>query len=245
MRHIFRKALSVGQGIRIFSQLIAIIFVTRITSYNVCYTKLLRHSHPDVTWVTTQNDSKAFSVKNLREICVDAYIKPNDSEKKLYIFADCDLMSVPAQNTLLKLIEEPPLHAVFIFTSSTKSVFLPTILSRIISLGVCEVSHEDCRKALLDRGISDENKINEAIDAFGGNIGMCLDFINDEKLPASVLMAKNIADSITLSEYQLLNHLTKLEDDRQNAKLVFSLLCGIIRDAAAIKLNSNCLVSCY
>ena len=60
-------------------------------------------------------------------------------------------MSVPAQNTLLKLIEEPPLHAVFIFTSSTKSVFLPTILSRIISLGVNEVSHEDCRKALFDR----------------------------------------------------------------------------------------------
>ena len=36
-----------------------------------------------------------------------------------------------------------------------------------------------------------------------------------------------------------------ITDDRHNAKLVFSLLCGIIRDATAIKLNSNCLVSCY
>jgi len=209
--------------------------------------KMIGHSaHPDVIFLSQTSDSKAFSVKSLREICLDAYITPNQSEHKIYVFADSDMMSVMAQNTLLKLIEEPPVHAIFIFTATSKSVFLPTILSRVISLGVSEVGIDDCKTALSARGIFDEGKINSAISAFGGNIGMCLAFLTDESLPQAVEIAKNIADKLaSTSEYALLSAVSKLEGNKAITKTVILLLCGIIRDCATIRLGNDCLISCY
>lgn len=207
--------------------------------------RMIAHkNHPDVIHITHTAENKGFSVKNLREVCVDAYIAPNEGERKVYIFDDCDQMSVPAQNTLLKLIEEPPAHAFFIFTASSKTVFLPTIISRVISLGVNEVSLEECEKALLEKA-SDKSKISDAISAFGGNIGMCLEYISGEELPEAVRIAKNIADKLSESEYELLTAINELDGNKPLAKSVFRLLCGIIRDSSTVRLGSESLIGCY
>ena len=155
-------------------------------------------------------------------------------------------MSQLAQNTLLKLIEEPPPHAHFIFTATSKAVFLPTILSRVISLGVSEVSTEKCKIALEEKGIIDKNKIDEAILAFGGNIGMCLSYLNDNELVKAVEIAKSITDCLTsMSEYQLLKTLSQLEGNKALTKNVISLMYSIIRDSSAVRLGSDSLVGCY
>lgn len=209
--------------------------------------RMIEHnSHPDVQWITINDNAKAFSVDNLRKLSVDAAIMPNEGVRKVYILADCDSMSPLAQNALLKLIEEPPEHAYFIFTATSKAVFLPTIISRVISFGVAEVSRNECRQALADNGITDENLINEALEAFGTNIGMCLSFINDDELKNAVSIAKTITDSIAdLSEYNLLKELFRLDRNKLLAKEVFSLMYSIIRDSSAIRLSNDCLVGCY
>lgn len=207
---------------------------------------IAHNTHPDVTWITTSDNAKAFSVDNLRKLSVDAFIYPNEGNRKVYILADCDNMTPLAQNTLLKLIEEPPEHCYFIFTATSKAVFLPTIISRVISFGVTEVSCEECRQALIEKGITDENAINEAIEAFGANIGMCLLYINDDELKNAVDIAKDITDNITNpSEYQLLKALSRLDGNKTLAKYVFSLMYSIIRDSSAIRLGNDCLVGCY
>jgi DNA polymerase-3 subunit delta' len=207
---------------------------------------IAHNTHPDVTWITTSDNAKAFSVDNLRKLSVDAFIYPNEGSRKVYILADCDNMTPLAQNTLLKLIEEPPEHCYFIFTATSKAVFLPTIISRVISFGVAEVSNEECRQALIEKGITDENIINEAIEAFGTNIGMCLSYINDDELTNAVDIAKDITDNITNpSEYQLLKALSRLEGNKILAKYVISLMYSIIRDSSAIRLGNDCLVGCY
>ncbi len=209
--------------------------------------RMIEHnSHPDVQWITINDNAKAFGVDNLRKLSVDAAIMPNEGDRKVYILADCDSMSPLAQNALLKLIEEPPEHAYFIFTATSKAVFLPTIISRVISFGVAEVSRDECRQALADNGITDENLINEALEAFGTNIGMCLSFINDDELKNAVSIAKTITDSIAnLSEYNLLKELFRLDRNKLLAKEVFSLMYSIIRDSSAIRLSNDCLVGCY
>lgn len=202
--------------------------------------------HPDVRTISAKDNPKAFSVDNLRTLSTDAYIAPNDGERKVYILADCDTMSPLAQNTLLKLIEEPPEHAYFIFTASSKAVFLPTILSRVISLGVCEVSHEDCAAAMREHGVNDESLIKRSIEAFGGNIGMCLEFIHSDELKSAVDIAIKITDAMTgPSEYRLLCALNELDGNKPLAKSVISLLYAIIRDSCVIKLENDELIGCY
>ncbi len=51
-------------------------------------------------------------------------------EKKIGLIS-FHTMTVPAQNALLKIVEEPPLHVQFIFVTSNKENLLPTLLSRV------------------------------------------------------------------------------------------------------------------
>ena len=207
---------------------------------------IAQNSHPDVKIISTSEDSKAFSVEKLRHIVSDAHILPNDADKKIYILADCDKMSQLAQNALLKIIEEPPAHAYFIFTASSKAVFLPTILSRVISLGMNEVSNSECRLALLENGVVDEEMIKNAIEAFNGNIGKCLEFINDKNLANAVEISKSITDAmISTSEYSLLKAFSQLEGNKILTKAVITMLCAIVRDCCSIRLGNDILVGCY
>lgn len=209
-------------------------------------TMIAHDHHPDVKWIFHNSEVKGFSVANLREICVDALVAPNEGDRKIYILADCDTMSIPAQNTILKLIEEPPVHTHFILTATSKSVFLPTILSRVISLGVSEVSIEQCRQALEKRGVTDTDKIDEAVCAFGGNIGMCIDFLHDDNLQKAVGISKNIVDCLcSNSEYALLKSLAQLDGNKPLTKTVILLLISIIRDSVTARYNSETFIGCY
>ncbi len=207
---------------------------------------IAQNAHPDVKLISTADDSKAFSVEKLRHLVSDAHILPNNSDKKIYILADCDKMSQLSQNALLKIIEEPPAHAYFIFTASSKAVFLPTILSRVISLGMNEVSKEECRLALFERGVDDEEIIKNAIEAFGGNIGKCLEFINNENLTKAVEISKSITDAmVSTSEYSLLKAFSQLDGNKSLTKTVISMLCAIVRDCCSIRLGNDTFVGCY
>ncbi|MBR4282959.1 MAG: hypothetical protein IKT35_04515 [Clostridia bacterium] len=68
----------------------------------------------------------------MRTICQDAYVKPNDGDRKVYIF-HADLTEA-AQNALLKIFEEPPQGVTFIIPCVSESSLLTTILSRATRL---------------------------------------------------------------------------------------------------------------
>ena len=62
---------------------------------------------------------------------------------KVYIIPDLDLSVntvIQVQNILLKVIEEPPEHTAIILTARSKEIFLPTIISRVLSLGMTSVT---------------------------------------------------------------------------------------------------------
>ena len=50
--------------------------------------------------------------------------------RKVYIFPDCSLLDGKAQNVLLKVVEDGPVHAAFLFCAANSAVLLPTIRSR-------------------------------------------------------------------------------------------------------------------
>ena len=96
--------------------------------------KILDGSHPDVIVPMPSKTSKTgiISIKDLREKYLSlAGIKPNEAELKIYIFYDADkLLREDSQNTLLKIIEEPPQQLLFIFTVTNAEALLPTVRSR-------------------------------------------------------------------------------------------------------------------
>lgn len=196
--------------------------------------------HPDVIYPETSGKLGGYSVETARSVCSDAFIKPNNSSgRKIYIFRDCHHMDVRTQNTLLKIIEEPPDYAYFIFTSESKSNFLPTIISRCICFGTALCSEEETRSALAENGFS-EPEISRAVECFHGNIGRCLDYLTDEKLRQTVDLTKSITDSIIKKDEYTLNTLFfSLGRERDDVRNTLSLLDKLIRDAAVLTKDNN------
>ncbi len=95
--------------------------------------KVERGIHPDVT-VVEDPEHKNISIDTLRAMRADAYIIPNEGVRKVYIFPDCEKLDPKAQNVLLKVVEEGPPHAAFIFCAENSAVLLQTIRSRAVEL---------------------------------------------------------------------------------------------------------------
>lgn len=69
------------------------------------------------------------SVDSVRNAIQESYIG-NTGITRLFVFYDCDNMSVSAKNALLKVTEEPPKNTYFIMTACDVSSMLPTVISR-------------------------------------------------------------------------------------------------------------------
>ena len=95
--------------------------------------KVMSGSHPDVITIDDP-DKKSVSVELIRQLQADAYIRPNEAERKIYLIPRAMDMTDAAQNALLKLMEEPPAYAVFLLLTDNAEKLLPTVRSRCAEL---------------------------------------------------------------------------------------------------------------
>ena len=117
--------------------------------------KVEENIHPDV--ITVQDDQhKNIGVAVIREMRSDAYIRPNEGRRKVYLFPDCSLLTEQDQNVLLKIVEEGPAYAAFIFCTPTAHMLLPTIRSRCVEMHVTGEEQEvSSRAAALCRVLTE------------------------------------------------------------------------------------------
>lgn len=203
--------------------------------------------HPDLIIPERTGKLMTYGINACREVCRDSIVAPNNGARKIYYFPDADNIQIPAQNTLLKVIEEPPEFVYFIFTAVSKDSFLTTIRSRVVSIGVSSCSTDECTAALAMRGYSSE-QIQSAVRAFGGNIGMCINFLENEELQKIVQLTKKASDSIiNRDEYGLLTALSSdTLKNKDSAAVFLELLDRVIRDAAVSQLapTADCISCC-
>ena len=69
-------------------------------------------------------------INEIREIRDSVDIRPMSSEYKVYIIDEVHMLTKDAFNALLKTLEEPPKHVIFILATTEKEKVLPTIISR-------------------------------------------------------------------------------------------------------------------
>ena len=118
--------------------------------------KVLEGIHPDVTEVRDA-DRKELSVETIRTLWQDVYIRPNEGERKVYLFADCTQLNERDQNVLLKIVEEGPAYAAFVFCADAIHFLLPTIRSRCVARRLDmppEAEPEDENAAALCRALA-------------------------------------------------------------------------------------------
>jgi DNA polymerase-3 subunit delta' len=137
-------------------------------------------NHPDLIFVE-QEKPTVVSVKDIRDNVINTIdIKPYSGKYKIYIIESGELMTIEAQNALLKTIEEPPEYGIIIILTTTLDRLLPTIISRCITLSTKPVKERDIFEYLVENFKLDEKKANFCVEYAQGNLGKAIKLATNE-----------------------------------------------------------------
>lgn len=106
--------------------------------------------HPDIIHIAGK-DGKDISVGQVRDLRADAYIRPNEAGRKVYVVEGAHTMKGGAQNALLKLLEEGPTYAAFLLLAENPGSLLTTVRSRCELLQLAPVAPAEAEAFLLKR----------------------------------------------------------------------------------------------
>lgn len=93
--------------------------------------KAEKNIHPDISVISPTEGRKSITMEEIRSMISDSFIIPNEAEKKVYIIMSANTLSEQVQNSLLKILEEPPQYAYFVLLCQNSSAMLGTIMSRV------------------------------------------------------------------------------------------------------------------
>ncbi len=142
----------------------------------------------DVPSAAALTKTGSIGVDAVRLLKSDVYIRPNDLEYKLYIIGHAERMTVQAQNSLLKILEEPPAGAIFFLLCENRAALLPTVLSRVQRLTMESFSDDVLYRLLMehDRDAAalagtDEDALRLYIRLADGSFGRALRYVHAQK----------------------------------------------------------------
>lgn len=116
-------------------------------------------THLDIIEIDAASNNGVDDVRDLRE---KVQVAPVSAQKKVYIIDEVHMLSKPAFNALLKTLEEPPEHVVFILATTNAEKLPDTIISRTQRFGFRSISQADVVAHLSEIATKENIKIEPA-----------------------------------------------------------------------------------
>ncbi len=172
--------------------------------------KIFGGGHPDV--ITIDSDRATVPISVIRDMQADAYIRPNEGARKIYILPRAQDMLPPAQNALLKILEEPPEYCTFLLLTDNADKLLSTVRSRAVEFSLFPLPDALLEEALRNSAPqADPSAISSAIEKSGGYLGAALALLSEPETREDAQIAL-LAESFSKGDkLSLLNALVPLE----------------------------------
>ena len=144
-----------GSGKKLLSRLFAMTLQCESGQNEPCGTcrsceQTKNGNQPDIITISHEKPN-SISVDEIRQqVNGDILIKPYSSPYKIYIIPEADLMTVQAQNALLKTLEEPPEYAIIFLLTENADTLLSTIRSRCVMLKLRNIKDKLVKKYLME-----------------------------------------------------------------------------------------------
>ncbi|MBR5152446.1 MAG: hypothetical protein IKW60_02845 [Clostridia bacterium] len=206
-------------------------------------------THPDFAVITNQRydaskKQDTISVETVRSMRKDVYVRPYMGEKKVYVIPGADSMQAPAQNSLLKVFEEPPGYCTILLLAENANSFLPTILSRAMILRMQPVSQDEIAGYLeRERGLNRKDADRISVMS-SGSIGKALELLEDTDATAlreeTFQKMFGLTDSNHRNLYDFVNF---LKQARGQCDFVLEVLLSLSRDMMVVKLGAGTVVN--
>ncbi len=203
--------------------------------------KVLGGMHPDFI-LADDPEKKTVPVALIREIREDMYIRPNEGQKKIYLFPRAQDMGIPGQNALLKILEEPPAYGVFLLLIDNPEKLLPTVRSRCVALKLQPLPEAVLRRALQQEFPQAEPEaLSAAMARSGGFLGQAKKLLSGEAAlsPQTERFAQAYAQKNALL---LTQTLTPMEKWKRDALIpVLQQWTGLLQEALTCRAGMQAL----
>ena len=215
-------------------------------------------SHPDVLELDAASNN---GVDEIRELIDKVKYGTILGKYKVYIIDEVHMLSTGAFNALLKTLEEPPEHVIFILATTEPHKILPTILSRCQRYDFNKVSEKDIKERLravlqnegveyneeavelvvqlADGGMRDALSILEKVLAFSGNTLNVNDILSIFALESKEEKIKLIHSIINHDMSDVLSRLNNYVSKGTDIKRLTEDLLLILKDIVIFNSSAN------
>ena len=119
---------------------------------------LLFASHPDFVTFPPDGPLRQISIHQMRRLKELAQYKPHRGSRRVFLIDRFDRANENAENSLLKILEEPPEHLLLILTAENVYDLLPTIRSRSVQFYFAPLTAEEMRQFVRRRGLDEPER---------------------------------------------------------------------------------------
>src|SRR5439155_550170 len=144
-------------------------------------TRVAAGTHPELRLLERDEERRDIRIEQIRELSRWLALQPLMAERKVAIVDGAHCLSEPAQNALLKTLEEPPPSAVLLLTTPAAALLLPTVRSRCQRVRLDPLPLESVARVLAARGVVPEQATLLAAEA-EGSPGRALASSGDEEV---------------------------------------------------------------
>jgi len=187
--------------------------------------------YPDILTIAPQGAT--IKIEQIREIQRDIRFAPKTGNYKVFIFDGAEKLTTQAANSLLKMLEEPPQHVIFLLLTAQFHSVLPTILSRCQHITFAPVSEQDIVDWLTNRGFP-ANKAMAAAVISGGIPGRAVLWAED----GQVLRDQVFEYLETLQQSppgHIWDTVAKLDLEREQLITIMEIISIVLRDCVVWK----------
>jgi DNA polymerase-3 subunit delta' len=150
-------------------------------------------------------------------------------------------MTLPASNSLLKLLEEPPERTLILLTSSAHKRILPTIVSRCQVVRFDPLLEKEIEEVLKQRYQVPENKAKFVASISGGSLESAIDLINEKYEEIRDCAFQFLENSLDVNVFKRVDFCEKIfrERDRTEIQSLFQALLVWLRDILSLRLGEK------
>lgn len=189
--------------------------------------------HPDVLLIEPEGQN--IKVEQIRQLQKELAYRPYEGKHRVCILTAADRMAPHIPNTLLKTLEEPPLHTVIILLANNSRVILPTILSRCQPIRFNPLPIPLVSKWLTEGSGFDEAEAHLLASLSEGSPGKALEIQEEiRQIPREELL-KDWVGLKSLSFERIGGWVGSLPSQRENLILMLEVAKTLLRDLVMVK----------
>ena len=187
-----------------------------------------------------QPELKTFPVigiEQIRSLKKEIMLKMPKGQYRIIVISHADKMTVPASNSLLKLLEEPPDRTLILLTSSAHKRILPTIVSRCQVIRFDPLLESEIEKALMERWKIPESKAKFVASVSGGSLQRAIDLIDENYEEIRDCAFQFLEYSLDENVFKRIEFCEKIFRDRDRTQIqsFFQTLLIWLRDILALR----------